>query len=223
MRLSNMELLYRPDLGWRRRHVFGAVGLRPAVAQHTRSESELLMRYATGATTLVELGVAEGGSAAELRSVMAPNGTLYLVDPYERGRLGLNMAQIVARRAVGSVERGRADWIRARSYEAANGWNDAIDFLFIDAEHSYERAAEDWNLWSPHVRLGGHVALHDSAVCDWVSEDWGPARLLAEIRGDASWELVGQADSLSVLRRVGDRGQEHQACSASPPHARTRT
>jgi predicted O-methyltransferase YrrM len=161
------------------------------------------MRYAEAAKAVVELGVAEGGSAAELRSVMAYDGRLYLVDPYEPGRLGLSMARIVARRTVRRVQRGEVSWLRARSDEAASGWKDALDFLFIDADHSYDRVERDWRLWTPHVKAGGHVALHDSVVFagGWTSEESGPVRLLAEITaGEPLWELREQADSMSVLQ-----------------------
>jgi glycosyltransferase involved in cell wall biosynthesis/predicted O-methyltransferase YrrM len=211
------HLMHRPALGWRRRHVFGALGLRPAVAQHSDAEAEVLMRYGANARVIVELGVAEGGSAAELRSVMSPAGHLHLVDPYEPGRLRVSMALIVARRTVSRVSRGHVRWLRLRSDEAIRGWTQPIDFLLIDADHSYERAAGDWRLWSPFVVPGGYVALHDSAVFPggWTDERSGPVRLLDEIlRGESEWLLVDQVDSLSVLRRVGE------ADTTSRPQAR---
>jgi glycosyltransferase involved in cell wall biosynthesis/predicted O-methyltransferase YrrM len=162
------------------------------------------MRWAAGAHTVVELGVAEGGSAAELRSVMSPRGRLYLVDPYEPGRLGVSMARVVARRTVGEVRGASVTWLRSRSDDAVRGWNEQIDFLFIDADHSYERASSDWRLWTLFVPPGGCVAMHDSVVFPggWTDPDTGPVRLLQEIlRGEPDWELVGQADSTSVLRR----------------------
>jgi predicted O-methyltransferase YrrM len=94
--------------------------------------------------------------------------------------------------------------MRKRSDEAARGWGHEIDFLFIDADHSYERASRDWLLWSPHVRPGGHVALHDSVVFagGWTDEHSGPVRLVHEIRRDQpQWALLEQADSLTILRR----------------------
>jgi predicted O-methyltransferase YrrM len=199
-------VLYRPPVSWRSRHVVGALGLRPAIAQHSRAEAGLLMRYAAGASTVVELGVAEGGSAAELRSVMAPSGELFLVDPFERGRLGFSPAWIVAHRVVNSIRRGKVGWVRARSDEAVAGWNRPIDFLFIDADHSYERAAGDWRQWTPKVRVGGFVAMHDSILCDWTDSQSGPVRLLAEIsESELEWTIVDQADSLTILRRHAAR------------------
>ena len=201
-------LLHRPAPGWRNRHLFGALGMRPPIAQHSHTEAALLMRYAAGADTIVELGVAEGGSAAELRAAMSPRGQLFLVDPYEPGRFGLSLVRMVARRAVNDVRRGRVKWVRSPSDVAVVGWGRRIDFLFIDADHSYERAAGDWSLWTPFVAPGGHVALHDSVVFPggWTDERSGPVRLLGEILAPplapaVAWTLVDQADSLSILRR----------------------
>lgn len=198
------RLSHRPPPSWRSRHVFGALGLRPCAAQHSQAEAELLMTSAAGAHTVVELGVAEGGSAAELRSVMAADGHLFLVDPYEPGPMRVSMAMIVARRTVGRVSGPDVTWLRARSDEAVAGWGTPIDFLFIDADHSYERASSDWRMWAPFVPVGGHVAMHDSVTFPngWTDANSGPVRLLAEIVSEGlDWTLVGQADSLSILRR----------------------
>ncbi|HVA65665.1 MAG TPA: class I SAM-dependent methyltransferase [Elusimicrobiota bacterium] len=36
-----------------------------------------------------------------------------------------------------------------------------IDFLFIDADHSYEGVKKDYGLYSPLVAPGGLIAFHD--------------------------------------------------------------
>ena len=36
-----------------------------------------------------------------------------------------------------------------------------IDFLFIDADHSYEGAKYDFCRYGPHVRRGGMIVIHD--------------------------------------------------------------
>jgi predicted O-methyltransferase YrrM len=203
--LTLPRLQYRPPHSWRSRHIFGALRLRPAAAQHTLAEAALLKRYAHGARTVVELGVAEGGSAAELRSVMSPDGELVLVDPYESGVLGVSMAAIVARRTVGHVANGRVRWIRARSDAAVESWAGPIDFLFIDADHSYERARSDWTLWTPFVGPAGHVALHDSVVFagGWTDERSGPVRLVSEIAGSGGdWHVLDRADSMTIIGRA---------------------
>jgi predicted O-methyltransferase YrrM len=35
------------------------------------------------------------------------------------------------------------------------------DFLFIDGDHTYDSVRKDWDNYSPMVREGGIIALHD--------------------------------------------------------------
>ena len=46
----------------------------------------------------------------------------------------------------------------ARTIEAKKG---AIDFVFIDADHSYEACKADILAWAPFVKRGGILAFHD--------------------------------------------------------------
>lgn len=41
---------------------------------------------------------------------------------------------------------------------------DEIDFLFIDADHTYEGAKQDLETYTPLVRAGGVIGLHDVCV-----------------------------------------------------------
>ncbi len=76
-----------------RKSIFHLLGFRGVIAQHGELEAELLKKYASGKKSIMEIGVAEGGSALVLRRAMAQAGTLYLVDPYPSGRIfGLNFA-----------------------------------------------------------------------------------------------------------------------------------
>lgn len=58
--------------------------------------------------------------------------------------------------------KGRVDIIRSDSVAAADGIEDgSLDFVFIDADHSYEGCSKDIKAWAPKVRQGGMVAGHD--------------------------------------------------------------
>lgn len=39
--------------------------------------------------------------------------------------------------------------------------DESLDFVFIDAIHSFEAVSSDLNAWFPKVRRGGLVAGHD--------------------------------------------------------------
>src|SRR5437763_466617 len=80
-----------------RRRAFALLGLRRPMADHSRAEGQLLRGHAAGRRALVGIGVAEGGSAWQLRSVMDPNGSLTLVDPFFPGLLfGASLARPIA-------------------------------------------------------------------------------------------------------------------------------
>jgi len=137
---------------------------------------------------------------------MDPDGTLYLIDPYVgRKPFGLNMARIVARRLVGDARGAAVKWLRATSGQAANGWHSEIDFLFLDADHSYDAVRRDWSAWSPHVVLGGLVALHDARLFPggWTTPDSGPVRFMNELTAvpTGAWVIEDAVDSLVVVRR----------------------
>ena len=193
---------YRANLGWRRRSIFGALGLRRAAAQHSEAEGKLLRKFAAESQCTVEIGVAEGGSAWEAAQVMRPGGRLYLIDPYFRARLPImSPTEVVARCLVRSVARCDVHWIRQFSHLARPSWTMPIDFLFIDGDHSYDGVRKDWDDWTPLVREGGRVALHDAhPEADWTEPDHGPVRLLEEVT-HGGWQIVEHVDSLVVLER----------------------
>ena len=50
----------------------------------------------------------------------------------------------------------------SNSVDAAKRFKDkSIDFVFIDADHSYESVKEDLNVWWPKVKVGGAIGGHD--------------------------------------------------------------
>ncbi len=59
----------------------------------------------------------------------------------------------------------RANIIRASSMDAAKDVpNGSLDFVFIDADHSYQAVKDDIREWSKKVRKGGIVSGHDYYV-----------------------------------------------------------
>jgi predicted O-methyltransferase YrrM len=56
----------------------------------------------------------------------------------------------------------RSHIVRAMSSEAAPSFADgSLDFVYIDANHSYEGCRDDIALWWPKVKVGGILAGHD--------------------------------------------------------------
>jgi len=48
-----------------------------------------------------------------------------------------------------------------------------LDFLFIDADHTYEGVRRDFEMYSPLVRRGGVVAFHDIVPHDRAHDPYG--------------------------------------------------
>jgi len=188
--------------------VFAFLGLRPVMAHHTREEDELLRQAAAGRRCIVEIGVAEGASAAALRSAMALDGTLYLIDPFHLSRWKpMNGMKRTAGRAVGTASRGQVVWIEKFSDDAISGWNTPIDLLFVDGDHQEEAVARDWKNWSRFVVAGGLAVFHDARVFEggWTAPDWGPVRLVNRLfrnGGTPGWRIVREVHSTVVVESV---------------------
>lgn len=71
--------------------------------------------------------------------------------------------------------------------------DDSIDFLFIDAHHTYEDVKIDLELWYPKVKTGGIISGHDyiwigAVVKKAVVEFFGEENVIVE-EGD-SWSVI---------------------------------
>jgi predicted O-methyltransferase YrrM len=177
------------------------LGLVGPSTQTTAAERACLARHAAGRRCLVELGVMHGVTTAVLRAAMAADGVVYGVDPHPPGRMGISFERLVARRELRKHPRGSAVLVRKCSRDAARGWKAPIDFLFIDADHSWDAIAADWSDWTPHVVAGGRVGLHDSrSVAE--REDHDSVRFTTEVvLADDRFRVIDAVDSLTVLER----------------------
>jgi predicted O-methyltransferase YrrM len=182
------------------------LGLAPAEGATTAAEADCLVRHARGKQRLAEIGVWQGGTTARLRAAMAPNATLFAVDPFPKGRLGFSTQRAIATREVARVANGQVVWIRHTAADASRDpvvGRGGFEFVFLDALHTYEGLREDWDAWSPLVAGGGVIAIHDSrASPGGHSEDVGGVRFTNDvILKDARFEVLEAVDSLTVMRR----------------------
>ena len=82
----------------------------------------------------------------------------------------------------------RAIIVREKSLVAVNKFGDkTLDYVFIDAEHTYEAVKEDIAAWLPKVRPGGWLGGHD---IDNLPRFPGVRKAVEEIFGD-SFEVDG--------------------------------
>jgi hypothetical protein len=75
-----------------------------------------------------------------------------------------------------------------------------IDYLLIDADHSFRATLVDYHCWAQFLRIGGRVAFHDTFNFQGVSQ------AIIEIEKGNELELVEATTTkkgLSVFTKVG--------------------
>ena len=80
-------------------------------------------------------------------------------------------------------------------------WRTPLAFCFIDGGHGEEPAFGDYHGWSPHVIVGGWLAIHD-VFPDPADGGRPPFDLWQTARRSGEWVEDGECGSLRVLRRV---------------------
>ena len=132
----------------------------------------------------VELGTWQGASAVPVaRSIARWGGTLTCVDTWsgqlnEHGGSLPDRAPVMllscARRMVEAGISANVRLIPAMTADAAKVWSQPIDFLYIDADHSYAGVAADLAAWVPHVKSGGLIVGDDygNAIYPGVQRAW---------------------------------------------------
>ncbi len=144
----------------------------------------LLAACAPGAGVIVEIGSFKGKSTVALASVAAhyglgpvvsidPHNAPSLTDPILEGQSSSYHDFLATLRTAG-LER-HVEVHRASSRDVAKGWNRPIQLLWIDGDHTYVGAKEDFDLFSPHLAEHAIVAFHDT-----LHEFEGPIRVFVE-------------------------------------------
>jgi predicted O-methyltransferase YrrM len=176
----------------------------PGLYRH--DEAGFLYRLARRKGLLVELGCYLGRSTSLLVqaarvwkadvvsvdafTVMPNNRTQASPEKWARNlkKAGLTPPELIAKTSDAALE----DWTRE------------ISLLFIDANHEYDHVLTDLMGWTPHIKVGGVVALHDMfypsitgvahAVVDWWHTERDGNR--------PNWELIGLHDYTIAFRRI---------------------
>ena len=146
----------------------------------------------------VEVGVFAGDLSSRL--LRRPGLVLYMVDnwkvadpdsPYADVGAGDFHAKLTQEQQDAYLEKtrmmtrfavDRACILRMDSVRAAGLFEDgSLDFVFIDADHSYEGCSADIKAWLPKVRAGGFISGHDYDNPAFPA--WGVKRAVDETFG----------------------------------------
>jgi hypothetical protein len=137
-----------------------------------------------------EIGVFAGELSCRL--LQKPDLTLTMVDSWKQGDGGddfhANLSQtqqdyyLGATKAATAFAGERARILVKDSVDAAKEIEDhSLDFVFIDANHTYEACKADVEAWLPKVKHTGFIAGHDYENPGYPS--WGVKRAVEEVLG----------------------------------------
>jgi MMP 1-O-methyltransferase len=169
-----------------------------------------LARDGDGQGSIVEIGSWMGLSTAWLAagSKAAGRERVHAIDVFDGGPMLKDLAVIrnegtTYHRFAENLEGlGLFDYVEpviAESGAAARQWADgAIRLLFIDGDHGYAAVRQDFDLWSPHVVVGGLIVLDDAS-----DQYPGVVQLFNEAVADRQhWQPVVRAGKTQTIRKV---------------------
>jgi len=90
----------------------------------------------------------QGGESHDATLVDAHTGRLNTLPTFQRTITDAELNDVVIA-------------VVGHSPTVAQSWTTPLSFLFIDGGHGVEPARADYAYWTPHVMLGGLLAIHD--------------------------------------------------------------
>ncbi|HZQ86759.1 MAG TPA: class I SAM-dependent methyltransferase [Acidimicrobiales bacterium] len=174
----------------------------------------------SGLGPLLEVGTYCGKSAVYLGAAARAGGTVLFTVDHHRGSEENQAGWDHHDTEVVDAATGRMDTLPffRRTIEAAGledvvvgvvgpspavarAWATPLSFLFIDGGHGSEPAWADYHGWTPHIAVGGLLAIHD-VFPDPADGGRPPYELYCRAVESGAFEEVDQCGSLRVLRRV---------------------
>ena len=180
-----------------------------------RKDLPILLRILNSNGKGAEVGVL-WGAFSKILLENSKLSTLYMIDPWmpqsmKNYKDGSNASEdeneIRYQKVVNEFQPygSRSEILRLNSEEAAEKFQqETLDFVYIDANHSYEAVQQDIQLWWPKVKLRGIISGHDyfdggrydfgvkSAVDEFVSKT---NQQLFVIEQDwPSWYIIKSGD-----------------------------
>ena len=174
--------------------------------QRRLERRRLLARLPDGAVC-AEIGTWRGDFAAQILSSARPL-KLHLIDPwqhreeetYERAMFGGSardgqqemeaIYQGVLDRFRVNIDRGQVELHRSRSLEAAATFPDgALDWAYIDGDHTYEAVKADLEAYYRTVKPGGFLAGDDYGEPGWWED--GVTRAVDEFAAASELTVIG--------------------------------
>jgi predicted O-methyltransferase YrrM len=158
---------------------------------------------------ILEIG-GEFGMSASLFSKGAPLAKIYSIDIRYDGPVGdAHKANLAEANLGTNVFRFSADSQKQATVDKIKKLIGAqsIDVLFIDGDHSITGAYNDLVLWSPLVKIGGVMLLHDTAATTNRMPHimhFDVSHALAKWYKDngANWQVIDNVNTITAFTRI---------------------
>ncbi len=104
-----------------------------------------------------------------------------------------------------TIERAELDEtvvaIVCRTNVAARMWETPLSLIFIDGGHSLEDALEDYEVWSPHLKAGGYLLIHDIFE-DPTMGGQGPYQVYLQALASGRFRELPRCKTLGMLQKI---------------------
>jgi MMP 1-O-methyltransferase len=166
----------------------------------TRGEEAVALARAAYAlpvdAVLVEIGSFLGSGTILMAGArrIRGNGMVHCVDPFDGSGDDFsrpyyeNITKALARTQreqfeINVREAGLSALVKVHPGTAASigaTWKEPIDLLFLDGDQSPKGARLSFHVWSPFLKVGGIIAVHNSADREYAAEHDGYRRVVVE-------------------------------------------
>ena len=144
---------------------------------------------------IVKIG--ENLTGVEVGSFIGESSTLFLSFPQITSLTCIDAHDqpLLRKRLQRFINDKRCVYVVDSSEKAAKALCNTYDFVYIDADHSYQSVKQDIHLWFPKVRSGGVICGHDYSsswpgVMQAVDEFIDAHNLELKCYEDSSWSVI---------------------------------
>ena len=170
------------------------------------SEGELFDSLLTGVEGIgVEIGCLDGYSSALI--LQASKLHLTSVDPFVPDSMESSLKGDPLKYTENTATfKPRGRLIKDYSWNVVKTWTEPLEFLFIDGDHNYSAVVRDYQDWTPFIKQGGLLAVHDSRMTrpNGARFHPGPSQMAAEMifNQPSKWEIIGEEFSLTFAKKL---------------------
>lgn len=180
-----------------------------------------LAKSCTGEGFIVELGTYLGRSTASL-GIGSRHGNqtkVYTFDMYQ-GDSAMNTHPVMFDQMLANMKSVGVDDLIVASVsstdESAKDFNEPVELLFIDADHTQQAVSKDFNAWEPKVIPGGKIAFHDTYdIVQGGVRFVGPLQVIRDFCYDNErFKIVGRFQSITVVEKLSNPKPQEEETAA---------